>query len=227
MRLLLIEDERRLGTRLARGLREGGFAVDHQETVATARDAAIVGDYDLAIVDIQLPDGSGLDLVREWRAENRILPVLILTSRDRLEDKVEGLDSGADDYLTKPFAFEELLARVHALLRRRAFPLQAHLVAGRIRLDRSARTVTIGDEPLALTAKEFALLEHFLLHTGIAVSRENIAEHVWDDTYEARSNVIDVLVGRLRRKLETCGAGGHLHTVVGIGWTFNLEPGDS
>ena len=226
MRLLLIEDERRLGAHLARGLREEGFAVDHHETVTAARDAAIVGDYDLALVDLQLPDGSGLDLIREWREEGKILPLLVLTSRDRLEDKIEGLDAGADDYVTKPFEFEELLARVRALLRRRATPPKPILTSGGICLDRGARTVTAGETPLILTAKEFALLEHFLLHEGNVVSREELAEHVWDDGYEARSNVIDVLVSRLRKKLDVAGEGGRLRTVTGTGWALSApEPG--
>ena len=224
MRLLLVEDERRLGAHLARGLREEGFAVDHRETVESARDAAIAGDYDLALIDLQLPDGSGLDLLREWREESRLLPVLVLTARDRLEDKIAGLDAGADDYLTKPFEFEELVARVRALLRRRATPPRQFLVAGRVRMDRGARIVTVGETPLPLTAKEYALLEQFLLRPGDAVSRESLAEHVWDESYEARSNVIDVLVGRLRRKLETAGEAGRLRAVTGVGWAYD-SPG--
>jgi two-component system OmpR family response regulator len=220
VRLLLVEDERRLGAHIAKGLREEGFAVDHLETVTTARDAAIATEYDLAIIDLQLPDGFGLDLLREWRDEGRVFPVLVLTSRDRLEDKIEGLDAGADDYVTKPFDFEELLARLRALLRRRAIPLKPVLVSGRIRVDRAARSATIGELPLVLTSKEFALLEQFLLHEGMAVSRESLAEHVWDDRFEARSNVIDVLVSRLRRKLEAAGESGRLHAVVGVGWAF-------
>ena len=225
MRLLLLEDERRLGAHLARGLREEGFAVDHRESVAAARDAAIAGEYDLALVDLQLPDGSGLDLVREWRDEDRTFPVLVLTARDRVEDKVAGLDAGADDYVTKPFEFEELLARVRALLRRRAAPPKAVLVSGRLRLDRGARAAFVGEAPLALTSKELALLEQFLLHEGAAVSRESLAEHVWDESFEARSNVIDVLVGRVRRKLEAAGEGGRLRAVAGIGWAFDPPAG--
>jgi len=224
VRLLIVEDERRLGTRLAQGLREDGFAVDLAHDLASARDLAIVGEHDLVILDLNLPDGSGLDLLREWRDEGKIVPVLVLTSRDTLEDKVAGLDAGADDYLTKPFELAELLARVRALLRRRAVPPRAVLAAGALRLDRDARRVTVRDETLPLTLKELALLEQFLLRPGAAVSRETLAEHVWDESYEARSNVIDVLVGRLRRKLEAARSAARLRAVPGVGWALDAEP---
>jgi DNA-binding response OmpR family regulator len=218
MRLLLVEDERRLGARIAQGLREEGYAIDVAEDIAAARDAALAGEHDLILLDLALPDGSGLDLLREWRQEGRPTPILILTSRDRVEDKVEGLGAGADDYLTKPFEFAELTARVGALLRRRATPPRAVIESGRIRLDRDAHRATVGGIELALTHKELALLEQFLLLEGRAVSREVLAEHVWDENYEARSNVIDVLVSRLRRKLDAAGETQRLRTVAGVGW---------
>jgi DNA-binding response OmpR family regulator len=221
VRLLLVEDERRLAMRLARGLREEGFAVDHAENLTRGRDLGIVGDYDIALLDLNLPDGSGLDLLREWRAEGKALPVLVLTARDQLEDKVSGLDAGADDYLTKPFEFAELLARLRSLLRRRAVPPRATIDAGAIHLDRGARRASVGGAPLALTVKEFSLLEHFLLHPSTLVSRDSLAEHLWDESYEARSNVIDVLVSRVRRKLEGAGEKNRLRAVAGAGWIFD------
>lgn len=220
MRLLVVEDERRLAERVARGLREEGFAVDVAGDLATARDRAIESEYDLALLDLVLPDGSGLELLAEWRDEGRTTPVLVLTAQDRLEHKVAGLDAGADDYLTKPFEFDELLARVRALLRRRAAPPRPVLELADLRLDRAARTAERGGARLELTPKEYALLEYLLLHAGAAVSREAIAEHVWDAGYEAKSNVIDVIVGRLRRKLEQAGGTKLLHTVAGVGWTM-------
>ncbi|GMU65993.1 MAG: DNA-binding response regulator [Acidobacteriota bacterium] len=220
MRLLVVEDERRLADRVARGLREEGFAVDVAGDLAAARDRAIESDYDLAVLDLLLPDGSGLDLLAEWRQEGKSTPVLVLTAQDRVEHKVAGLDAGADDYLTKPFEFEELLARVRALLRRRAAPPRPVLELADLRLDRAARVAERNGERLDLTPKELALLEYLLLHAGAAVSREAIAEHVWDAGYEARSNVIDVIVGRLRRKLERAGGEKLLHSVAGVGWTM-------
>jgi DNA-binding response OmpR family regulator len=220
VRLLVVEDERRLAERVARGLREEGFAVDVAGDLAAARDRAIESDYDLAVLDLVLPDGSGLDLLAEWRDEGRTTPVLVLTAQDRLEHKVAGLDAGADDYLTKPFEFEELLARVRALLRRRAAPPRPVLELADLRLDRAARVAERAGERLDLTPKELALLEYLMLHAGAAVSRGAIAEHVWDSGYEARSNVIDVIVGRLRRKLERAGRSKLLHSVAGVGWTL-------
>jgi len=221
VRLLIVEDERRLAERLAKGLREEGFAVDLAGGIATARDRALEFEYDLVLLDLKLGDGSGLDLLREWRDEGNGVPVLVLTARDRLEEKVAGLDAGADDYLTKPFELDELLARIRALLRRRAAPPKEVVRLGDLMLDRTARRAQRGAVELALTPKEFALLEYFLLHTDVALSRERIAEHVWDSTYEARSNVIDVIVGRLRRKLEADGRERLLHAVPGVGWMLS------
>ena len=221
MRLLLVEDERRLAERLARGLREEGFAVDCAATCTVGYERAAGTEYDLVLLDLGLPDGSGIELLRRWRREGLDTPVLILTARDLVDEKVEGLNAGADDYLTKPFAFEELLARVRVLLRRRAAPSRSRLELGELQLDREGRQAQKGGQPLDLTPKELALLEYFMLHPGIALSRGRIAEHVWDETYEARSNTIDVIVARLRRKIES---GERLiHTVPGIGYVLRRE----
>ncbi len=220
VRLLLVEDEHRLAVRLARGLREEGFAVDTAGTTAVARECVVETDYDLVLLDLKLPDGSGLDLLAEWRSEDVTAPVLVLTAKDLLADKVNGLDAGADDYLTKPFSFEELLARIRALLRRRTAPPQDVIEIGDLRIDRTGHRVAHGGTPVELTAKEFALLELLALHAGQVLSRGAIAEHVWDAAYDAQSNVIDVIVGRLRRKLGARPNDRLIHTVAGVGYVL-------
>jgi len=220
VRLLVIEDEHRLAQRLARGLREEGFAVDTAFTTMEARDRVIDAAYDLILLDLKLPDGSGLDLLVEWRGEGLTAPVLLLTAKDLLEDKVRGLDAGADDYLTKPFSLEELLARVRALLRRRTAMPQDVLEIDDLRLDRTAHRVDRAGRTLTLTAKEFALLEFLMLHAGQALSRSTIAEHVWDAGYDAQSNVIDVIMGRLRRKIDEGREARLIQTVQGVGYVL-------
>lgn len=226
MRILIVEDEPSLGRHLLRGLREEGYAVDLAETLADAGELSFANDYDLAVLDLMLPDGNGLALLGQWREHGKHLPVLVLTARDAVEDKVRGLDTGADDYLTKPFRFEELLARIRSLLRRRAEPIARKLVFAELSLDRDAMAAEVGGQSLQLTAKELALLEYFLLHPRRVLSRSVIAEHVWDEGWDADSNVIDVLVGRLRRKIRAAGGRGLLQTVKGLGYTLRETPGD-
>jgi DNA-binding response OmpR family regulator len=218
VRLLIVEDERDLAAHLAKGLREEGFAVDLAATLAEARERAIDAPYDLVLLDRRLPDGDGHSLLGEWRGQGLAAPVLVLTARDLLSDKIAALDAGADDYLTKPFAFAELLARVRALLRRRGLEPAAVLEIDDLRLDRTARLAERGGEALELTPKEFALLEYLMLRPGAVSSRAEIAEHVWDLSYEARSNVIDVIVARLRRKLEAGGRERLIQSVPGVGY---------
>jgi two-component system OmpR family response regulator len=225
VRLLIVEDERRLADRVGRGLREEGFAVDHADNLARARALALLTDYDLVLLDLMLPDGSGLELLREWRGRGVQTPVLCLTARDLLKDKVEGLGSGADDYLTKPFAFEELLARARVLLRRRGAPPRQVIEAGPLRVDREARRASWSEVALDLSPREFSLLEYFALHVDVVLSRGRIAEHVWDRAYEARSNTIDVIVARLRRKLEAAGASRPIQAEPGIGYAFRPRGG--
>lgn len=225
MRLLIVEDEPALARHLLRGLREEGYAVDLAETLESASELSFATEYDLAVLDLMLPDGSGLDLLKLWRENAKHLPVLVLTARDTTEDKVIGLDAGADDYLTKPFRFEELLARIRSLLRRRAEPISRKLVFGELSLDRDAMVAEVHGQLLQLTAKELALLEYFLLHPRRVLSRAAIAEHVWDDGWDADSNVIDVLIGRLRKKIRAAGGRNLLQTVKGLGYALR-EPSE-
>jgi DNA-binding response OmpR family regulator len=226
VRLLIVEDERRLADRLARGLREEGFAVDLAATATAARERVEDSGYDALLLDLGLPDGDGLALLRAWREQGLAEPVLVLTARDRTEEKVAGLDAGADDYLTKPFEFDELLARLRALLRRPHAPPASVLRFADVALDRNERAAYRGSRKLALTAKEFALLEYFLLRPGASRTRSEIAESVWDSGYEARSNVVDVIVGRLRRKLEEHGEARLLRARPGLGWALEA-PGET
>lgn len=225
MRLLLVEDEPLLGRRLEKGLAEEGFAVDLAATLAEAERLEEDAEYDVVILDLMLPDGSGLELLERWRGDGMPIPVLILTARDRLDDKLQGFEAGADDYLTKPFSFEELLARVRSLLRRRGVPPVDVLEVEGLRLDRNRRSVVFEGRPVSLTSKEFALLEHLMLQPDRVQDRLQIAEHVWDATYEARSNVIDVMVGRVRRKIEAAGAPRLIHAVKGVGYVLRDPEG--
>jgi DNA-binding response OmpR family regulator len=220
VRLLVVEDEHRLADRLARGLREEGFAVDTAPTKTLAGDLATGTDYDLVLLDLKLPDGSGLELIETWRREGLTAPILVLTARDLVDDKISVLKAGADDYVTKPFSFEEVLARIQVLLRRRVAAPRDCLRVGDLEVDRTRRHVERAGRAIALTAKEYALLEYLALHAGHVLSRSTIAEHVWDSDYEAQSNVIDVIVSRLRRKVDGPGLERLIHTVGGVGYVL-------
>jgi len=183
-------------------------------------------NYDVVVLDLMLPDVSGLDLLTEWRAVGMEAPVLILSARDELADKLEGFRLGADDYLTKPFAFKELLVRITSLLRRRFLPPRDLLVVGDLKLDCGGRRAARKGRQLELTPKEFAVLECLVLHKGIVLDRLTLAENVWDASYQTRSNVIDVLIGRLRQELERDSAPRLVHTVKGVGYVLRLEEGE-
>ncbi len=224
MRLLLVEDDVSLSAVVERGLREDGYAVDTAATVLDARFHLDVNEYDLAILDLGLPDGNGVDLCREIRRRGPHLPVLMLTARDALSDKVAGLDAGADDYLTKPFDYPELTARIRALLRRPAEAHQPVLEVGDVRLDPASRVVWRGAITVPLTAREFALLEFLLRHPGQVLSRERLLEHVWDANYDGMSNVVDVHIANLRRKLASPDGPDPLTTVRGAGYRIGSPP---
>src|SRR5664280_1630842 len=217
MRIILVEDAVKLALALKRGLEGEGYAVDtvHDGLTARKRILARDGQYDLLILDVMLPGLDGLTLCRDLRAQGVAAPVLMLTARDTTADKVRGLDSGADDYLVKPFAFAELLARIRTLLRRPREAMPTELRVADLALDPAARTVRRGDEPVELTTKEFALLELFMRKPGQILSRDQITDHIWDEDYDSFSNVVDVYVRRLRKKLDRDGQESLLQTVRG------------
>jgi heavy metal response regulator len=222
MHILLVEDEKKVASFIQRGLEAEHYTVDvaHDGEIGLIR--VFDGDYDLLILDVMLPKRDGLSVLHEVRRHKLNIPVLLLTARDTVADKVAGLDHGADDYLTKPFAFEELLARVRALLRRGA-PMPAPvLTLADLRLDLVTRQVTRANKRIELTAKEFALLEFFLRHPGRVLSRTLIAQHVWGVDFDTFTNVIDVYVNYLRKKIDTDCEPKLLHTVRGAGYVLKV-----
>jgi two-component system copper resistance phosphate regulon response regulator CusR len=224
MRILLVEDEPRAAQMLAKGLREAAYAVDVAADGRTAVYQAGITDYDAIILDVMLPVQDGLTVCREMRGEGSQVPVLMLTARDAVDARIAGLDSGADDYLTKPFDFGELLARLRAVIRRGRRPLAPSIVrVGPLELDTRARRANRRGEPLVLTAREYALLEHLVLRAGEVVGRADIAEHVWDAPFEAMSNVIDVCIQRLRRKIDDPDRPSLIVTRRGEGYMLDVH----
>jgi two-component system copper resistance phosphate regulon response regulator CusR len=216
----LVEDEPGAARMLAKGLREQSYAVDLAADGESALELAFVNDYDLVILDVMLPRKGGLEVCRELRSTGSPVPVLMLTARDAVEDRIAGLDTGADDYLTKPFDFDELLARVRALLRRGPALRPAVIGVSDLLIDTRARRVTRGGGEVELTAKEYALLEYLARRAGEVVSRADIAEHVWDESYDPFSKVIEVFIQRLRRKLDEGRAVKLIHTRRGEGYVL-------
>lgn len=223
MRILLVEDEEDAARMLAKGLREQAYAVDTALTGPEGLEKAELNDYDLLILDIMLPGIDGLEVCRRLRRANRQVPVLLLTARAGVDDRVLGLDCGADDYLPKPFDFRELLARIRALLRRGSERKDPVLTVGDLRIDTRSHAAMRGGVPLTFTAKEYALLEYLARRAGEVVSRADIAEHVWEENYDPFSNLIEVYVQRLRRKLEAAGGVPLLHTRRGEGYVLAAE----
>jgi DNA-binding response OmpR family regulator len=221
MRLLLIEDEPDAARMLARGLREQAYAVDVASDGLEGAYRASIADYDAIILDLMLPSLDGLEVCRRLRAGGSSVPILMLTARDTVESRIAGLDSGADDYVTKPFDFGELLARLRAVIRRGVRPaLPEHLRIGALELDTRGRRVFKHGREIALTTREYALLEYLARRVGEVVGRADIAEHVWDDSYEPLSNVIDVYIQRLRRKIDDPDHPSVIRTRRGEGYTL-------
>jgi two-component system OmpR family response regulator len=218
MRILLVEDETRLAALIRRGLTEEGHAVDLATTGEEARDWIDVADYDVLILDVLLPGIDGFSLCRDLRRRRYQMPILLLTAKDAVADRVTGLDSGADDYLTKPFAFDELSARLRALTRRPPNTIDAVLRGGQVRLDPATRQVWRGDQEVPLPNKEFRILEYLLRHPNRVLTRNMIAEHVWDYDFPSVTNVIDVHIRSLRKKLDDPYPGHLIQTVRGAGY---------
>jgi heavy metal response regulator len=223
MRLLVVEDEKKVAGFIKRGLQEEGYAVDVASDGKTGLAMALDGVHDLILLDIHLPVMNGILVLQELRRRQVGTPVLLLTVRATIEDKVIGLDAGADDYLTKPFSFQELLARVRALLRRRSETKSAVLKVADLTLDPVQRLVHRGTEKIDLTTKEFALLDYLMRNTGRVVTRTMIAEHVWDYDFDSMTNVIDVYVNYLRKKVDAGRETKLIHTVRGVGYTLKTE----
>ena len=226
MRILVVEDEPAAANILAKGLREHAYAVDIAADGRSALQQLTTADYDLLILDVMLPRMNGLDVCRQVRADAGALPILMLTARGGVDHRVEGLDSGADDYLSKPFHFPELLARVRALLRRGPALEPAVMVVDDLVVDTRARRVTRGNRPIQLTAKEYALLEYLMRRRTQVVGRSDIAEHVWDEHFDPMSNLIEVYIQRLRRKLDDEQPVKLIHTRRGAGYTLSADPDD-
>lgn len=223
MKILVIEDNRKVASFVEKGLREEGYAVDVAHDGIEGHSKAHVYDYDLLIVDIMLPGKSGYEIVHDLRKEEMPVPILLLTARDATDDIVRGLDLGADDYLTKPFSFDELLARVRALLRRGGATRLERLSYADVEMDRIRHVATRAGEPLKLTPREFQLLEHLLLHAEEVVRRTELLEKVWDLTFDPMSNVVDVHVANLRQKLRDEDRPPLIHTVRGVGYVLSKE----
>jgi len=220
MRLLLVEDDARIARFVAKGLREQSYAVDVTGTGEEALYQAAVNTYDLVILDVMIPAPDGFAVCRELRKAGQRMPILMLTARDAVEDRIAGLDHGADDYLTKPFEFRELLARLRALLRRSGELRPEKLAIADLVLDTGAQTAKRAGRQIPLTAKEYALLEYLARNAGRVVRRAEIAEHVWDETFDPFSNLIEVYINRLRRKIDANSAKPLVHTRRGVGYVL-------
>ena len=220
MRILLIEDEKKVARFISKGLIEESYAVDVAYDGEEGLFLAEVNDYDLIILDIMLPKKDGFEVLKTLRNKGFITPVIMLTARDELESKVQGLDLGADDYMTKPFAFSELMARIRAIMRRKQEKADNRLQLGDLVIDAVTRTVTRGNKPVELTNKEYALLEYFIRNPGRVLSRTMIAEHVWDYQFDPMTNVIDVYVNYLRQKIDRGFEKKLIHTIRGVGYVI-------
>jgi DNA-binding response OmpR family regulator len=223
MRILLVEDDAGVRRFVGKGLREQAYAVDTATTGEEALYQTEINTYDLIILDVMIPAPNGFEVCRRIREAGGRMPILMLTARDAVEDRVSGLDRGADDYLTKPFEFRELLARLRALLRRSAELRPPKLMVGDLMLDTAGQSAMRAGRPIALTHKEYALLEYLVRNAGRVVSRADIAEHVWDETFDPFSNLIEVYINRLRRKIDPDGKAELLETRRGAGYLLKAE----
>jgi two-component system, OmpR family, response regulator len=224
MRALVIEDDKKIASFVARGLKEAGFAVDVQERGDDGLHMGLHNSYDVAVVDLMLPGLDGLNVIERWRAQKVKMPVLILSAKRSVDDRVKGLQVGGDDYLTKPFAFSELLARIQALVRRSTQTAEPTTLSyADLAVDLLSREVTRGGQKIDLQAREFSLLEYLLRNAGRVVSKTMILEHVWDYAFDPKTNVIDVLVSRLRSKIDRDFDRKLIHTMRGFGYVLKSD----
>ncbi|MCX6579395.1 MAG: response regulator transcription factor [Candidatus Aminicenantes bacterium] len=224
MRILIVEDDKKVAGFLRRGLKEEQYAVDVCYDGDEALFQSQVNQYDLIILDVMLPKKNGFAVCKQIREEGNLTPILMLTARDQLEDKVKGLQEGADDYLTKPFAFEELLARIKALLRRTQDYKTKTLNVGDLELDPVSRKVTRQGKPVSLTGKEYALLEYLLRNKGRTITQSMIIDHVWDMNFDGLSNVVNVYINHLREKIDKGLPKKYIHTIRGVGYQIDENP---
>jgi two-component system OmpR family response regulator len=221
MRILVVEDDKKIASFVVNGLKQSGFAVDHSADGEEALVLARSTSYDAAVVDVMLPKLDGLSLVQQWRKENIRTPVIILSAKASVDDRIKGLQAGGDDYLTKPFAFSELLARVQALIRRSTHAAEpTRLTVGDLSLDLLTREVTRASQQIELQAREFSLLEYLMRHAGRVVTKTMILEHVWDYSFDPQTNVVDVLVHRLRSKIDKDFPRKMIQTHRGVGYVL-------
>ena len=223
MRILVIEDERKIAQFIRRGLKEEGYAVDVAGDGEEGHFLSTTNDYDIIILDLMLPKMDGMILCKKLREEKNPVSIIMLTAKDEVEDKIRGLDTGADDYLTKPFAFEELLARIRAALRKKDKTHTTKLQVADLSLDLLTHRVSRGQKEIILTNKEYTLLEYLMRHTGNIIPRAVISEHVWDISFDTDTNVIDVYINYLRRKIDSGHKRKLIHTIRGRGYTLKAE----
>lgn len=223
MRILIAEDEKSLNRIIAKQLKASGYSVDCAFNGEEAYDLISMTDYDAAVFDVMMPKIDGFSLLKKIRNEGNNLPVLFLTARDSIEDRVEGLDIGADDYLVKPFAFEELLARIRVLIRKNSVSKSNIITVADLTVDISSRNVTRGDKDISLSAKEYELLQYLAVNNGIVLSREKIEDHIWNYDYEGGTNVVDVYIRYLRKKIDDGFDKKLIHTVRGMGYVLREE----
>jgi two-component system copper resistance phosphate regulon response regulator CusR len=222
MRILIVEDEETLAESLRELLEDESYAVDLAYDGESAAEFMQINSYDAVILDWTIPPPTGIELLESWRRADIDTPVLMLTGRQDLHDRVGGLDTGADDYLTKPFSMVELLARVRSLLRRRQKSF-TNLTAGDLEIDRAAHSISVGGETVKVSPKEFGVLEYLVVHKDEVITRTDLSEHVWDDSFDAMSNVIDVIIYRLRKKIDGGRDGKLLHTIKGVGYMLRSK----
>jgi len=224
MRVLIVEDDEKIASFIVKGLKQAGFAVDHANNGKDGLHLALIQPYDAAVIDIMLPKLDGLSLIEELRRQKIITPVIILSAKRSVDDRVKGLQTGSDDYLTKPFAFSELLARVQALIRRASGVTEpTRLTVGDLSMDFLTREVIRGGKKIDLQPREFALLEYLMRNAGRVISKTMIMEHIWDFSFDPQTNVVDVLVSRLRNKVDRDFEKKMIHTIRGVGYVLKVS----